>query len=308
MIGRIADGISVVNFGQPRKGATMTRQICVNAGINNLARTRFGTAFFSLFASVLLGACATLPGTSIVRNAGTDIAYSLAGAGSQTVVLQSGLGDGKQAWTNVFAKLSASRAVFAYDRPGYGESGDGVTARDPCSIASELRSLLSAAKVKPPYVLVGHSLGGLYQYAFAKLYPAEVAGIVLLDPTHPQHWQRMQRDLPVFAALVSGMRATLFSAAMRREFDDQEKCLERLAALPPIDNVTRVLTRSRFELSELGPFESMVRALEPDWLTLTGAKQIERVVGARHYIHKDRPDAVVAAINAVALAPQSVRN
>ena len=154
--------------------------------------------------------------------------------------------------------------------------------------------------VKPPYILVGHSLGGLYQYAFARLYRAEVAGLVLVDPTHPKHWQRMQQDVPATAALVRGMRATVFSRAMRREFDDQEKCLERLEALAPIDKPARVLTRSRFELAELGPFESMVRSLEPDWMALTGGKRIERVEGARHYIQRDRPAVVVGAIEAVA--------
>jgi len=261
---------------------------------------RLLAAWWLVFAGAFLCGCSTLPITAVVRTDGGEISYSLSGVGSPAVVLQSGLGDDKSPWSGVFAKLASSRAVFAYDRPGYGESKGIPEARDPCSIAMELHALLKASKVNPPYILVGHSLGGLYQYAFARLYPAEVAGLVLLDPTHPKHWQRMQRDVPVMSALISGMRATVFSSAMRREFDDQEKCLVRLEALAPIDKPARVLTRSRFELAELGPFESMVRSLEPGWIPLTGAKRIERVEGSRHYIQRDRPAAVVGAIEAVA--------
>ncbi|MBK7417536.1 MAG: alpha/beta hydrolase [Dechloromonas sp.] len=61
--------------------------------------------------------------------------------------------------------------MFAYDRPGYGSNPASNTPRDPCTIATELRDQLRSAGLPPPYVLVGHSLGGLYQYVFARLYP-----------------------------------------------------------------------------------------------------------------------------------------
>jgi pimeloyl-ACP methyl ester carboxylesterase len=123
--------------------------------------------------------------------------------------------------------------------------------------------------------------------------------MVLLDPTHPEHWRRMQVDAPTQAALLSGMRVALFSSTMRREFDDQEKCLDTLATLPPVNTPTRVLTRTRFELVERGPFERMVRTLEPDWMSLTGAKSLEPVPGSGHYIHRDQPLRVVAAVASV---------
>lgn len=228
------------------------------------------------------------------------MSYSLSGVGHPVVVLQSGLGDSRSPWSAVVAKLAPSHAVFTYDRPGYGESSATIDARDACTVATELRSLLKAARVDPPYLLVGHSLGALYQYAFAKLYPSEVAGLVLLDPTHPNHWQRMQRDVPAIATVIGGMRATVFTSAMRREFDDQEKCLERLSSLPPINKPARILTRTRFELVERGAFEAMVHSLEPDWISLVGAAQLERVEGSGHYIQRDQPARVVTAIEAVA--------
>jgi pimeloyl-ACP methyl ester carboxylesterase len=246
-----------------------------------------------------LSACASIPVTDVVRTESGTVSYTYSGSGHPVVVLQSGLGDGRRAWSSVYATLAQSHAVFAYDRPGYGESEGVPQTRDPCGIAAELHSLLKAAQVAPPYILVGHSIGGLYQYAFAKLYPVEVAGLVLLDPTHPNHWQRLQQDVPTMAAVVRGLRATVFSRAMRREFDDQAKCNERLEGLPKLEMPARVLTRSRFPVTESAAFESMVRSLEPDWLRLSGARRIDRVDDSGHYIQGDQPAAVLAAIEAV---------
>jgi pimeloyl-ACP methyl ester carboxylesterase len=253
-------------------------------------------------AGLFVAGCASVPTTGSHRTATGALAYALTGAGQPTVVLQSGLGDGRAPWAAVVSKLSATHAVFSYDRPGYGQSSATAEARDPCSVATELHGLLGAAGVAPPYVLVGHSLGGLYQYAFARLYPAEVAALVLLDPTHPTHWRRMQADTPATAGVVSGLRATVFSAAMRREFDDQDKCAERLSSSPPLNKPTRLLVRTRFELVEKGAFENMVHTLERDWVSLTGASRVEPIDGSGHYLQKDQPARVVAVIEAVAAA------
>ena len=66
-------------------------------------------------------------------------------------------------------ELASGQAVFAYDRPGYAGNPASEAPRDPCTVAAELRAQLRTAGLQPPYVLVGHSLGGLYQYVFARL-------------------------------------------------------------------------------------------------------------------------------------------
>ena len=66
-------------------------------------------------------------------------------------------------------ELASGQAVFAYDRPGYAGNPASEALRDPCTVAAELRAQLRTAGLQPPYVLVGHSLGGLYQYVFARL-------------------------------------------------------------------------------------------------------------------------------------------
>jgi glucans biosynthesis protein C len=109
------------------------------------------------------------------------------GQGTPAVVFQSGLGDGPDVWRTVLPRVQAVTTAVALQRPGYGGSALPPGSRDACTIAAEQRAALQTAGIAPPYVLVGHSLGGLYQYVYARLYPHDVAALVLVDPTHPEH-------------------------------------------------------------------------------------------------------------------------
>lgn len=246
--------------------------------------------------ALVLAGCASLPPRQVTDVDGQRIAWVSAGSGAPVVVFQSGLGDGLEPWAAVMERLAPASTVFAYDRPGYGGSLPAPHGpRSPCDAARGLRATLQAAGLRPPYVLVGHSLGGLYQYAFARLFPEEVAGVVLLDPTHPDHWATLQRRSPAEAALVSGLRATLFGAAMRSEFDGQAVCLD----LPrPLDTrvPVRILTSANFKVTETPAFRSMVEELRQDWLTLLPGATQRRVKDAGHYIQRDKPDVVAAEI------------
>lgn len=259
----------------------------------------------SVLLTAALAGCASLPPTRSVALGGSRIAYVQAGEGAPVAVFQAGLGDGKEVWAGVIQQVSPGVAVFAHDRPGYGDSSavpEGP--RDPCSIAREQHATLQAAGVKPPYLLVGHSIGGLYQAAFARLYPQEVAGLLLVDPTHPDHWARMQREAPAAARIATALRATVFSSPMRAEFDAQAlpACAAELRALPAPALPARLLVRSEFSLAEKGDFEALVRRLEGGWAELLPAVSRRQVEGAGHYIQKDRPDVVADELRALARA------
>jgi pimeloyl-ACP methyl ester carboxylesterase len=81
--------------------------------------------------------------------------------------------------------------VCAYDRAGVGWSDVGASPRDARQIVQELHTLLDKAQLPGPHILVGHSYGGMYVRVYAATYPAEVAGMVLVDASHPEQWQRL---------------------------------------------------------------------------------------------------------------------
>jgi pimeloyl-ACP methyl ester carboxylesterase len=105
-----------------------------------------------------------------------------AGTGSPTVVLEAGLGETSAAMAGWIAPAVApTTKVCVYDRSGYGWSDPAPSPEDGRTVAANLHGLLAAAAVTPPYVLAAHSSGGVYSRIFVGRYPAEVAGIVMLD-------------------------------------------------------------------------------------------------------------------------------
>jgi pimeloyl-ACP methyl ester carboxylesterase len=105
------------------------------------------------------------------------------GHGSPTVVFDSGLTDETVVWARVQPTIAAHTQACSYDRAGSGYSDPGTRAGTSANIVDDLHRLLTAAGIRPPYILVGHSYGGMNIRLFADLYPAEVAGMVLIDPS-----------------------------------------------------------------------------------------------------------------------------
>jgi pimeloyl-ACP methyl ester carboxylesterase len=119
------------------------------------------------------------------------------------VVFESGLGADTSAWRRVVGPKSAFVQAVLYDRAGLGmskplaELGRLITAR---GVADPLDQLLAQARLQPPFILVGHSLGGLYVQMFARLHPGEAAGLVLLDSSSTE----APPELKTRARLVPG--------------------------------------------------------------------------------------------------------
>ena len=117
------------------------------------------------------------------------------GEGSPTVILESGLGDTYLSWRKVQPQIAKFVRVCSYDRAGLGYSDASSQPRTSKVIAEELHTLLQASKIDPPYVLVGHSMGGFDVRLFASLYRSEVAGMVLVDASHPDQENRFPPEL-----------------------------------------------------------------------------------------------------------------
>jgi pimeloyl-ACP methyl ester carboxylesterase len=121
----------------------------------------------------------------LVDVAGHRLHLSCTGSGSPTVVLQPGGGDFSSAMAWIAPAVAAQTRVCIYDRPGRGWSEPADSPQDATAIATDLHTLLQRAHVPGPYVLAGHSFGGLYVLTHADRYPDDVAGMVLIDATNP---------------------------------------------------------------------------------------------------------------------------
>jgi pimeloyl-ACP methyl ester carboxylesterase len=134
----------------------------------------------------------------------------VAGGGESTVVFENGLGPSLEMWGKVQPRVSRFARTVTYDRAGVGLSEKAAAPGDGRHIAAELRRALRVAGVPPPYVLVGASFGGLYVRIFAGMYPEDVSGIVLVDPTHnAKGFERSIRpEIKVLAETVKQARAS----------------------------------------------------------------------------------------------------
>jgi pimeloyl-ACP methyl ester carboxylesterase len=115
-------------------------------------------------------------------------------AGSATVVAESGAGGTSLDWSLVQADLAQTTRVCSYDRAGFGWSAAAPSPRTSQQIVTELYALLHNAGIPAPYVLVGHSVGGLHVQLYASQYPDDVAGLVLLDPTPAAYLARLTAE------------------------------------------------------------------------------------------------------------------
>jgi pimeloyl-ACP methyl ester carboxylesterase len=126
---------------------------------------------------------------------GYQLHINCTGEGTPVVVLDSGLGDSYVSWIKVQPQVAKFTQVCSYDRAGLGYSDNSPRRRTSKVMAEELHTLLHNAGVEPPYVLVGHSMGGYNVRLFTSLYRSEVVGIVLVDSSHPEQEKRFPQAL-----------------------------------------------------------------------------------------------------------------
>jgi pimeloyl-ACP methyl ester carboxylesterase len=119
---------------------------------------------------------------------GCDLYLFEQGSGEPTVLFEAGIGATHLNWRHVQTEIAQFARTVSYDRGGLGWSSRCRSARTPGNIARELHEMLEQARLKPPYILVGHSFGGLVMRRFALQYCDEVAGVVLVDPMRCEEW------------------------------------------------------------------------------------------------------------------------
>ena len=145
------------------------------------------------------------PPGQLVDMGGYSLHLHCVGSGSPTVVIEAGLGDWSASWSSrVQPEVAKTTRVCTYDRAGLGWSDAGPLSRTAEHFAQELHALLQRARVPGPYVLVGHSLGGLTVRLFARDHRADVGGVVLIDSMHPDQATGPRPDPSAEPAAIDG--------------------------------------------------------------------------------------------------------
>lgn len=254
-----------------------------------------------LGAATVAAAPAAPAATPVVETIGARQVESLTirhPAASEVVVFEGGSRNTIEKWGTVPEQLARDATVFVYNRPGYGNSEAATTPRDGRTIVEELRSVLRHKGLKPPYVLVGHSLGGLYMQLFARSYPEEVKGLVLVDSLYPGMVKKTD-EFP-FWTRIAGKLA--FSSTVWREIERIDETGEMILALPGIDDkrIVRLFNQPKSSTAiavDFGAFRTdkatrdKVRALYPKAETV--------VVDSSHQIALTSPEIVTSAIRSV---------
>jgi pimeloyl-ACP methyl ester carboxylesterase len=261
---------------------------------------------------------------------GRNIYLECHGEGSPTVILQSGFGNAGDIWAATEAKpppvmpgTATFTRVCAYDRPGSTRVLDdkGVPGDEPLparsnpapmprtgsDVVTELHDLLAAASVPGPYVLTGHSLGGLFNLLYARTYPEQVSGLVMVDNTPPplkrlmtsRQWQELVVD-PVRRP-VSPIEGYVLEAY------DLDRLLQQIddAAPPPRQTVV-MLTAPEIQPGAPGEvvavFEPLLPKARAEFAASIPGATSKSVPGTSHHIQNQRPDVVIDTIRAVSSA------
>lgn len=231
--------------------------------------------------------------------------------GRPTVIFEHGLGGDYGVWADVFTKVSETERACAYDRAGAGLSEPATIGRTSTDQVADLQLLLAAARIAPPYLMVGHSSGAWNALIEASEHPSEVVGVVLVDPRPPSASARFLEALPPASASESDAIQQYRAQYTEWETDPSGNAeglnlagsaIEADAAeLGSIPLVVLAATGDEGEGSELEPelaeaFASIWTDLQEELATRSTAGRFEAVENSTHDMPFDRPDAIVEAI------------
>lgn len=233
--------------------------------------------------------------THLVEVNGREMFLDCTGsANGPTVILEAGTGDSSDVWTPVQRQVEQFAHVCSYDRLGLGKSAKLAVARTADQIVDDLHQLLQAAHVPPPYVLVGHSIGGIYIRKYAVLYSKEVTGLVLLDSAHEEQFARVSQISPEWAKRIRSQfpedeqRAQGFLPENERlawHFDGPLVVIEHGQAPP-----------SATSDSMAGQSETVFHLLQKDLAGRSKYGQLREAKKSGHYIQRDQPELVSQSI------------
>lgn len=234
--------------------------------------------------------------------------------GSPTVILETGLGDSSSVWNRVQPKVAKFARVCSYDRAGLGGSEPAPVPRTIEAVVADLHTLLANAKVPSPYVLVGHSLGGVLARLYASRYPKEVVGMVLVDSAHEDEPDRGLALLP--PEMLKQSKPEDFVIRHPRESVDHCSIRALMNAANWRSSIPLiVLTQGQPYSPNDYPIPSLAAKfyqlhLEMQKDLVRRSSRGKQVIAEKsgHIIHQDQPELVIDAIRQVMEGVKSTRN
>ena len=155
-----------------------------------------------------------------------QLEYKLIGNGEQNVVFLNGFRMNFDSWNQVYTDISKSHRVLLFNRHGVGKSSKAALQQTGRVVVEEIHNLLSKLTIRPPFLLVAHSLGGIFANLFARTYPNDVSGVVFIDAPHPLEVAEQNRFKPplIVRALNDGLK--YFERLFDRLKYSEDECIE----------------------------------------------------------------------------------
>jgi pimeloyl-ACP methyl ester carboxylesterase len=243
--------------------------------------------FSALLLSFVLSVSRGLAETAQPDRDDAKLAFQLLGHAGPTVVFESGQGLGMASWDRVAPRLAGCARVVVYDRPGIGDSPARLSNRPVMAdtVADELARLLRAIGAAPPYILVGHSLGGLYVQSFARRNPKDVAAVVLVDAASPL-------EPPGVFVSTAPLEPGSISAAEEAGVAPSDAALLAGPPFPPVPLIVLVAT----DHDDTPQREALWQDVQSRTAALSPKGHLEVVDRSGHFIQVDRPEVVVGAV------------
>jgi len=234
---------------------------------------------------------------------GHGLQLLIGGQGSPAVIFEGGFGTGIGSWSTVQKDVAAFAQTVSYDRAGIGQSDPGPKPRSAKQIATELHTALEKSGVKPPYVMVGHSFGGIYVRVFADMYPKEVAGIVLIDPSQESFndWLKLN-----YADRLKAQESDIAKAreGVQGEFAALDTSYAQARAAKVREGIPVTLLTATEDATMPAEGKKMWIEKHKEWLaTVPGSKHII-VEKTTHFIQLQQPALVIDTIKQVAKQPR----
>jgi pimeloyl-ACP methyl ester carboxylesterase len=270
----------------------------------NKERSKIWRKYFVIFLSIFfIEKCFAAKATAILTGkyiqVGHNLIYTVSFGEGPNVIFASGLGASLENWKYVAPSIAEHAHVILYDRPGTGKSSahpHAEKARTAQDAVIELFSLLKQLHVHPPYILVGHSLGGLYLQLFAREYPEMVSGIVLVDSVSP--YQKMHDVLP-------DKSVSYYPEALGVRISENE-----VRDAKPFPNIQLIVLSATIH----GPINGILNSksnkehwakLQKDLSAMSTNSQHVIANNSGHCIQLEKPWLVIAAINEI-IAPSKM--